>query len=109
MTVIYVDVLFIVNFFITFLLLLITEKLAKRGDKLYRKVLASFVGGAYSLVILVDELSFLVSTLGKLIAASIIVLIAFKPVSLKNLIKHFCPKKDIINKTDRLKIRKSYL
>lgn len=87
MTVIYVDVLFIVNFFITFLLLLITEKLAKRGDKLYRKVLASFVGGAYSLVILADELSFLVSTLGKLIAACIIVLIAFKPVNLKNFIK----------------------
>ena len=47
MTVIYVDVLFIVNFFITFFLLLVTAKLSKRDDKLGRCVLASFIGGLY--------------------------------------------------------------
>lgn len=87
MTVIYVDVLFIVNFFITFLLLLITEKLAKREDKLIRKILSSLAGGAYSLVILADELDFLVSLLGKLAAACIIILIAFKPISVKIFVK----------------------
>ena len=44
LTVIYVDVLLVVNFFITFLLLLITQKLAKENSKLVRLVLASFGG-----------------------------------------------------------------
>ncbi|HJB75506.1 MAG TPA: sigma-E processing peptidase SpoIIGA [Candidatus Eubacterium faecale] len=83
MTVIYVDVLLVVNFFITFLLLLITQKLAKENSKLVRLVLASFAGAAYSLVILFDELDFAVSLLGKLAAACLIVLIAFRRSGLK--------------------------
>lgn len=78
MTVIYVDVLFVVNFFITFFLILITAKFSKRDEKLWRSVLASFVGGVYSLVILCDDLNFLLSTFGKLFVACLIVLIAFK-------------------------------
>lgn len=87
MTVIYVDVLFVVNFFITFLLVLITSKLCKRDEKVWRSVLASFIGGAYSLVILADNLNFLVSTIGKLFAACIIVLISFKFRNIKTYIK----------------------
>ena len=83
LTVIYVDVLLVVNFFITFLLLLITQKLAKENSKLVRLVLASFAGAAYSLVILFDELDFAVSLLGKLAAACLIVLIAFRRSGLK--------------------------
>ena len=48
MNVIYIDVLFVVNFFITFFLLLVTAKFSKRSDKLWRTVLASFIGGIYS-------------------------------------------------------------
>lgn len=87
MAVIYVDVLFIVNFFITFLLLLVTEKLSKREEKMLRKILASFAGGAYSLVILFDELSFAVSVIGKLAAACVIVFIAFRLRGIKCFIK----------------------
>lgn len=87
MTVIYIDVLFVVNFFITFLLLLVTAKFCKRDEKLWRSVLASFVGGAYSLVILIDDLNFLISVLGKLFAACLIVLIAFKFRNIKIYIK----------------------
>lgn len=83
LTVIYADVLLVVNFFITFLLLLITQKLAKENSKLVRLVLASFAGAAYSLVILFDELDFAVSLLGKLAAACLIVLIAFRRSGLK--------------------------
>lgn len=75
--VIYVDVLFVVNFFITFLLLLFTAKTAKRENNLVRIIFASALGGVYSLVILLDELSFLVTFLGKIIAAFLIILIAF--------------------------------
>lgn len=88
MTVIYVDVLLVVNFFITFLLLLITQKLAKENSKTVRIVFASFFGAAYSLVILFDELSFAVSLLGKLAAGCIIVLIAFKYSAFKCFVKN---------------------
>lgn len=88
LTVIYVDVLLVVNFFITFLLLLVTQKLAKENSKLIRLVLASFAGSAYSLVILFDELDFAVSLLGKLCAAFVIVLIAFRLTSFKCFIKN---------------------
>lgn len=75
--VIYVDVLFVINFFITFLLLLFTAKMAKREAKLVRILAGSAVGGAYSLVILLDELHFLVTFLGKAVAAFLIIFIAF--------------------------------
>ena len=76
MNVIYIDVLFVVNFFITFFLLLVTAKFSKRSDKLWRTVLASFIGGIYSLVILWDNLNFALSIFGKLAAACIMILIA---------------------------------
>lgn len=88
MTVIYVDVLFVVNFFITFLLLLITRRLAKEETKMVRLVAASFVGGAYSLVILFDNLAFAVSLIGKFAAACVIVLCAFKIRSFKSYAKN---------------------
>ena len=78
MTVIYVDVLFIVNFFITFFLLLVTAKLSKRSEKTWRLVIASFVGGIYSLIILINDLNFAVSFFSKLAAAGIMIFIAFK-------------------------------
>lgn len=87
MTVIYVDVLFVVNFFITFFLILVTSKFSKRDEKMWRSVLASFVGGVYSLVILWDDLNFLLSTLGKLLVACLIILIAFKFRNFKTYVK----------------------
>lgn len=87
MTVIYVDVLLVVNFFITFFLLLVTAKFSKRSDKIWRTVLASFIGGAYALVILFDNLNFFISCFGKLVAACIIVLAAFKFSTFKCYIK----------------------
>lgn len=88
LTIIYVDVLMVLNFFITFLLLLLTQKLAKEDAKLFRFVLASFAGALYSLVILFDELSFAVSLLGKLAAGCMIVLIAFGCVPVKSFFKN---------------------
>lgn len=87
MTVIYADVLFVINFFITFLLLQLTERLVKRSERLWRMVLASFFGGIYSLIILVDGLEPAVSWLGRLAVALVIVLIAFRWHGAKALIK----------------------
>ncbi|MGN0521087.1 MAG: sigma-E processing peptidase SpoIIGA [Eubacterium sp.] len=75
--IIYVDVLFVINFFITFLLLLFTGKMIKREVKIYRLLIGAALGGLYSLVILFDELNFLVSFFGKIAAALVIVFAAF--------------------------------
>ncbi len=87
MNVIYIDVLFVVNFFITFFLVLVTAKFAKRKEKLWRTVAASFLGGMYSLVILCNNLNFFVSCLGKLFAACFIIAAAFQLKGLKTYIK----------------------
>ncbi len=75
--IIYVDVLFVINFFITFLLLLFTCKTAKRENKMTRLLLGAALGGLYSLVILVDELHFLVSFFAKIAMGFLIVFVAF--------------------------------
>lgn len=75
--VIYVDVLFVVNFFITYLLLLLTKLFIKANVKTVRLLFSSFIGGAYSLVILLDELHFLITAIGKLIISAVIVFVAF--------------------------------
>lgn len=75
--VIYVDVLFVINFFITYLLLLLTSKLNKQGIKQLRALAASAFGGAYALVILLGIRDIFISLAGKLTASLIIVLIAF--------------------------------
>lgn len=75
--VIYVDILFVVNFFITYLLLLFTSLMLKGKSNTIRFLLASALGGLYALVILIDDLSFLLTFLGKIIVSFIIVFIAF--------------------------------
>lgn len=75
--VIYVDVLFIVNFFITYLLLLLTKALVKGSAKTVRMLASAFLGGLYSLIILADNLSVFVSVFGKLFVSVLIVFIAF--------------------------------
>ena len=64
--VIYLDVLFIINFFITFLLLEITARLCKKEPRLFRLVLSAAFGGMYSMIILVDNLPWYISLISKL-------------------------------------------
>lgn len=75
--VIYVDVLFIINFFITFLLLEVTAKLTKKEAKTGRLVLSSAFGGLYALIILADIPAYL-SVLSRLAAAVLLLLLAFR-------------------------------
>ncbi len=72
-TVIYADVLFTVNFFITFLLLSITMKLMKKSTKLYRLLIGSGIGGLSSFFVLADNVSPFVSGGVKLLFACFIV------------------------------------
>lgn len=73
---VYVDVLFVLNFFITYLLLMITKTLTKSTAKTIRMLLGAFAGAVYSLVIFLPELNFFVTLAGKLAASALIVFIA---------------------------------
>lgn len=75
--VIYVDVLFVVNFFITYLLLLFTRLVTKSDSKNFRLLLSAFTGGCYALVILADELHFMLNILFKFLMSAVMILIAF--------------------------------
>ncbi len=76
MVTVYVDVLVALNLYITWFLLLASERLAgSRGSKL-RRGLAALVGGLSSLAIFLPELPFPILVLGKLGLAGIITWIA---------------------------------
>ena len=75
--------LFVINFFITFFLLEATAKITKRTPVIWRFILASTVGGAYSLIILATLPQF-VSVLLKAVVAAVIILIAFSFLSVKS-------------------------
>lgn len=83
--VIYVDVLFIINFFITFLLLSITSRLAKRSVRTFRLVIGSALGGAYSLIILVSLPPY-VSLILKILSAALIIICTFGFLRVKSLV-----------------------
>lgn len=76
--VIYIDVLFVLNFFITYFLIFTTKHLLKTSAVQWRMILAAVLGGAYSLIILLPEMHFLLSGLLKIISACIIVAAAFR-------------------------------
>ena len=76
--------MFVINFFITFLLLEITARLTKKEAKPARLIFASALGGAYSLIILVNGLNPIFSAVLKVLAALVIVLVSFRFYRLKS-------------------------
>lgn len=86
--VIYIDVLFVINFFITFLLLQLTAKLCKKDVKIGRFVLSAVFGGCYSLIILINDMNSVISVVLKILSTLIIVAIAFKFYRVKSFL--FC-------------------
>ena len=68
--------LFVINFFVTFFLLEATAKITKRTPVIWRFIIASAFGGAYSLIILADLPQAASATL-KAASAAVIIIIAF--------------------------------
>lgn len=85
--VIYVDVLLCINFFITFLLLELSAKLAKKQAALYRLIIGSCIGALYSLIIFTDNMPSIVTGLSKLASVLIIIASAFHFTRLTQFIK----------------------
>lgn len=80
---IYVDVLFVLNFFITYLLLLFTSLFNRKSAVTSRFLISSAIGGLYSLVILTPRLNFLLTAVGKTAVSLLIVFVAFKFISVR--------------------------
>lgn len=74
---IYVDVLLVVNFFMTLLLLLLTATLTKQRQRTWRLCLAAALGAAYSLILLAPKLPAWAVVLSKIAVALVLVLLAF--------------------------------
>ncbi|MCL1903437.1 MAG: sigma-E processing peptidase SpoIIGA [Oscillospiraceae bacterium] len=77
MGVVYIDLLIIINLYITFFLIKATSVFLHRQITTKRVLLGALVGGASSLIILLPPLLFLFNALIKIVVGSIIVLIAF--------------------------------
>lgn len=76
--VIYVDVLFVVNFFINYFLLGVTAKFSKFNPKTFRLILASALGALYSLIILVDDINAVALWSSKVAVAVLMLVVAFR-------------------------------
>ena len=87
MQVVYVDVLLVVNFFMTLLLLLLTAALTKQPRRTGRLCLAAMLGAAYSLILLAPKLPTWVVVLSKIAVALVLVLAAFGFGSVKKYLR----------------------
>lgn len=85
--VIYIDILFCINLFINYFILLATGKFLNITPKTYRLILAAVFGAVYSLIIFLPYLSLALLILSFLICCSIIILICFRVTNLKTFIK----------------------
>lgn len=82
-TVIYLDVLIAVNIFVTYILLVSVRVILKMDTNKWGLVLASFIGGASSLIIFYEEIPLLISILYKTIVGVVISFSAFLPKTKK--------------------------
>lgn len=84
---IYVDILFAVNLFMNFFLLLVTARLAHQPYKRLRLLAGAALGALFSFVILLPELGILFSIATKVVFSGLIVLASFRAASLKRFLK----------------------
>lgn len=77
MKTIYLDVLIVLNIYVNFFLLKATAKFTHISLRIGRCIISAVIGSVFSLTILLPDPGFIISMTIKLIAAAIIVLIAF--------------------------------
>ncbi|MCR4925403.1 MAG: sigma-E processing peptidase SpoIIGA [Clostridiales bacterium] len=87
--VIYIDILFVINHFINYFLLLTVAKATKTYFTRLRLFFAAALGGAYSMIILLPDMPKIVTFLFQLIFATAIVFSAFRIKGLKHFFKLF--------------------
>lgn len=85
---IYLDYIFIENFLITILTLLEAKKILRINCKTKRIIFASIVSALYVTIMILLKLNFMNYLLCKVILVQIIIFIAFKPQSIKEIITY---------------------
>ncbi len=88
--VIYADILLVVNWWIDFLLLLGVRRLMALGTRGWRLAIGAFVGALFSLILLLPPMSMWLSLSLKLLAAGLMVLLAFGWHNRRQYIKALC-------------------
>lgn len=84
---IYAEFLFLENLFINYIILLIVSKIGSITRSKKRLIFGAAAGALYAFVFFVPSIQFLYSTIFKMIASILIVVISFYPVDLRGLIK----------------------
>lgn len=87
MQVIYADILFILNLYITYALLLLTSFITKETVNRWRLLLSSVLSGAYSLIILIPFISDVVVGISRFFALIVIVLVAYGRQNLRHFLR----------------------
>ncbi len=87
MQVIYADILFILNLYITYALLLLTSYLTRTAPKRLRLILSALISGAYSMIILVPDISEKLMSVSRIPVLFLLVTVAFSFVNVRNFIR----------------------
>lgn len=88
-TVVYADILIIINTIVNYLLLRADALLTLNSYKTWRMLLSSFIGGIFSLIIFIENIPIFLNITIKIAFMSSMLLIAFRIKSIKHFIKHF--------------------
>ena len=87
MPTVYIDVLFVVNLIINYVLLLASGVLSKVKRKRLRILFGAFIGALYAVLIFFPDFSVIYTTISKMLISMVIVGIAFPFYSLRSYIK----------------------
>ncbi|MCL2837536.1 MAG: sigma-E processing peptidase SpoIIGA [Oscillospiraceae bacterium] len=85
--VIYIDVLFLLNFFINSIILYATSKVAKRDVNLLFLSLGAAIGALYACVMFLDITAITATILGRLIFSILLVMLTFRAVNWRTVAK----------------------
>ncbi len=88
MRVIYIDILFFINFYTTYFLLIGTCCITHQKIKIFKRISGSIIGAVSSFVIFLPQLPAIVNIAGKILICMLIVLSSFGFATLKSFIKN---------------------
>lgn len=87
MRVIYADILYVLNVYITYGLLLLTGLISKTELKRLRLLLSSLLSGLYSLIILVPDISENLVAMSRIPACLLLVLVGYKVINKRHFLR----------------------
>ncbi len=82
--IVYADILVLVNFVVDYFLVAIAASFLHKKPRLWRQLLAGFIGGVFSLYIIFPQSTFIVQTLVQILMCAVLVFAAFGFGGLKN-------------------------